>query len=164
MTNIRRYFQKDNLLFTTHVTHNRVPILIEHFDLLRNALDSFEAEPTSGITAWVVLPDHIHLLTASKKDELSSSIKKLKLSFSARYRKVVNIYGGRTWQYRYWDHIIRDQDDFNRHIDYIHYNPVKHGLAKNPFDWEYSSIHDFRKGGYYRDDWGGIDIDGEFGE
>ncbi len=74
---------------------------------------------------------------------------------------------GKIWQRRFWDHVIRDQNDLNKHIDYIHYNPVKHGLIKSPFEWEYSSIHNFCAEGYYSLDWGvkdKPDMDGEYGE
>jgi REP-associated tyrosine transposase len=71
------------------------------------------------------------------------------------------------WQRRFWDHIIRNQTDLNKHIDYIHYNPVKHGYVNSPFEWEYSSIHVYRDKGYYQSDWGmkeDLNIGGEFGE
>jgi putative transposase len=63
--------------------------------------------------------------------------------------------------------VIRDQPDLNRHIDDIHYNPVKHGLVLSPLDFEFSSYADYRNAGYYEDDWGmreKIEIDGDFGE
>jgi len=59
------------------------------------------------------------------------------------------------WQRRFWEHTIRDLDDYHRHLDYIHYNPVKHGLVKNVSDWVWSSFHQFVKAGYYERDWGG---------
>ena len=89
------------------------------------------------------------------------------LKVSARYRIRNKSTSGRIWQYRFWDHIIRDQNDLNKHIDYIHYNPVKHNLVQNPFEWKYSSIHEFKIEGYYSDDWGVKDrltFKGEFGE
>ena len=58
------------------------------------------------------------------------------------------------WQRRFWEHYIRDQDDFNRHCDYIHYNPVKHGLVDEPKKWEYSTIHRFIQKGSYTENWG----------
>lgn len=67
------------------------------------------------------------------------------------------------WQDRYWDHIIRDQEDLNKHIDYIHYNPVKHGYSNSPFDWDLSSIKEFD----YQEDWGvnkDIYFEEDFGE
>ena len=57
------------------------------------------------------------------------------------------------WQRRFWEHQIRNQQDFNRHCDYIHYNPVKHGLVKDPKKWDYSTIHRFIKNGIYSENW-----------
>jgi putative transposase len=57
------------------------------------------------------------------------------------------------WQDRFWEHTIRDDDDYLRSIEYIHYNPVKHGLTKTPIEWEYSSVHQYIKDGYYGTDW-----------
>ncbi len=58
------------------------------------------------------------------------------------------------WQRRFWEHQIRDEVDFNNHLNYIHYNPVKHGLVAAPRDWEYSSFHRYVQHGYYSRDWG----------
>ncbi|MDP2728820.1 MAG: transposase, partial [Dehalococcoidia bacterium] len=58
------------------------------------------------------------------------------------------------WQRRFWEHVIRDQTDFNRHCDYIHYNPVKHGLVNSPLEWKHSSFRKFVEKGLYRQDWG----------
>ncbi len=91
----------------------------------------------------------------------------LKLSFGAYFRKENNLYSGRVWQSRFWDHIIRDQQDYNNHIDYIHYNPVKHNYTMSPFEWDYSSIHEYKRSGYYQRDWGKIkmiNFEGDFGE
>jgi len=79
----------------------------------------------------------------------------------------MNLASGRVWQNRFWDHIIRNQEDLNRHIDYIHFNPVKHGFVKSPFDWSHSSIHKYHAEGFYTRGWGLIDtlkFKGEFGE
>jgi len=58
------------------------------------------------------------------------------------------------WQWRFWEHQIRGQEDFNRHCDYIHYNPVKHGLVDDPKKWEYSTLHRFIRHGLYEQEWG----------
>jgi putative transposase len=68
------------------------------------------------------------------------------------------------WQNRFWEHRIRDESDLQKHCDYIHYNPVKHGLVLNPTDWPYSSIHRFIASGILPEDWGGKTADGSFGE
>jgi len=81
------------------------------------------------------------------------------------YRKRRDFIKGPVWQARFWDHVIRDEKDYARHLDYIHINPVKHNYVKKPYDWPYSSIHKFKED--YPPDWGckeDINIEGEFGE
>ena len=88
------------------------------------------------------------------------------MSFSASYLKRLGLKSGRVWQNRFWDHIVRDEKDWNSHVDYIHYNPVKHGHVLTPFEWKNSSIHEFYRLGKYERDWGEtpIGIEGDFGE
>ena len=98
---------------------------------------------------------------------MPSLMKKIKLSFAQKYLRRQGRISGRTWQNRYWDHIIRDQEDMNRHLDYIHYNPVKHGLVKSSRAYLHSSFAEFMSEGLYEPEWGAIDsviIEGEFGE
>ncbi|MGZ4954660.1 MAG: REP-associated tyrosine transposase [Methylobacter sp.] len=74
---------------------------------------------------------------------------------------------GTLWQHRYWDHLIRDEEDFNRHMDYIHWNPVKHGFASKVADWPYSSFRRLVRSGWYVESWGAkivFDDNCEFGE
>ncbi len=167
MTNIRRYFRRGDISFTTHVTYERRPVLVDNFDLLCQAWHSMHSKSGLCLIAWVVLPDHLHLLIDQQKCDLPGLIKKFKLSFSYHYRERLHLPKGRVWQYRFWDHIIRNQEDLNRHIDYIHYNPVKHGMTGDIRRYRYSSFHDYCERGYYEDDWGRgetIEFDGEFGE
>ncbi|MEW5794757.1 MAG: transposase [Candidatus Zixiibacteriota bacterium] len=120
-----------------------------------------------ALAAWVVLPDHMHMLVHVSDGDISSIVRRIKLSFSTNLRARLGMREGRIWQYRFWDRIMRDQDDLNKHIDYIHYNPVKHGLIDNPFMWRFSSAADYLKDGYYQSDWGvrePIEFEGEFGE
>jgi putative transposase len=167
MTNIRRYFQTGNLYFLTHVTSSRLPILVNNFDLLWRAIDATRAKHPFDLIAWVVLPDHMHLLIDPLQCNLSGVMRKIKLVFSTKYRERLGLVSGKVWQNRFWDHRIRDHEDFNGHVDYIHYNPVKHGLVSAPRDYPYSSFREYRARGYYSDDWGvreQIVIDGSFGE
>jgi putative transposase len=76
------------------------------------------------------------------------------MSFGLLWRKRNGLDSGRIWQNRFWDHIIRDQKDMNRHIDYVHFNPAKHGYVNSPFNWTYSSIHEYHEEGFYSRDWG----------
>jgi putative transposase len=166
MSRIRRYFRPIDTAFLTHVTYNRMPILIDHFDLLWNAIQKYRRDVGFDLIAWVVMPDHFHILLSVDGKDISSLIKKIKLSFSSNYRKALNIREGRVWQFRFWDHIIRNQEDLNHHIDYIHYNPVDHGKVSNPSHWRYSSFMNYIRDGVYQSDWGikPIKFDGEYGE
>lgn len=117
--------------------------------------------------AWVVLPDHFHMIIDPMENDLSGIVRRLKLSFANLYYRHQGMNRGSIWQRRFWDHIIRDQADMNRHTDYIHYNPVKHGLVCDPFEWPHSSLEGYYKNGYYTRDWGVIDQsvrDGDYGE
>jgi putative transposase len=165
MSNLRRYNSCGRPYFITNVVYQRQPILITNIDLFWRAMDNTRLKYPCDLIAWVILPDHYHLLIDTGTMSISSIIHDFKLSFSSYYRKRVNIRSGKVWQLRFWDHIIRDERDFNRHLDYIHYNPVKHGLVEKPLDYTHTSIHKHRE--YYQDGWGireAIDLKGEFGE
>ncbi len=119
------------------------------------------------IMAHVLLPDHLHLILDPFGEDFSRIMQRLKMSFGALYRKRIGWSSGRVWQHRYWDHVIRDQADLNRHIDYIHYNPVKHGLVTSLSDWVHSSFQDFQRLGMYSQNWGSnqeIQFEDDFGE
>jgi putative transposase len=134
------------------------------------------------IDAWVLLPDHLHCIwTLPPEDGDFSSrwgfIKRFvsqpckdtmgvateRLSASRRRRKETGI-----WQRWFWEHAIRDPEDFNRHVDYIHWNPVKHGHVQRVGEWPYSTFHRYVAQGIYPPDWGGgevADLDAsDFGE
>lgn len=88
-----------------------------------------------------------------------------KITYSRRYRNKFS--PGRVWQNRFWDHLIRNESDLNHHLDYIHYNPVKHGLTHDPFGYPHSTLSEFHAKGMYERNWGVIDkpeFAGEFGE
>jgi putative transposase len=113
MTCIRQYFKGGTLYFLTHVTHARMPILVANFNLLWRAIQSTREKHPFDMIAWVVLPDHMHLLIDPMQCDLSGVIRKIKLAFSANYREQTRLTNGRVWQNRFWDHHIRDQNDFN---------------------------------------------------
>jgi putative transposase len=141
--------------------------LVSNFDLLSRAWLYASKHDRIRLLAWVVLPDHVHMIVAPTNTNLSNAIRRAKLSFSASLRNRIGVRSGRVWQNRFWDHVIRDQDDLNNHIDYIHRNPVKHGVAGNPREWPLSSFGLFVRRGMYTPIWlgeGAIDQKGEFGE
>jgi putative transposase len=165
MTNIRRYFAEGQINFLTHVTSNRSPLLIDNIDLFWEAYEFTCGKTDTDLIAWVILPDHTHLLIKPNSNNMSDLMKRFKQKFSGLYRSRHHLAKGRIWQYRYWDHIIRDQTDFNRHVDYIHYNPVKHVIVKNPREYGHSSINKYIEA--YPVDWGireKIDFGDSFGE
>jgi putative transposase len=167
MSKLRRYCQEGNQYFITCVTFKRRPILHKHADILAAAIQKTKLKTLFAIPAWVILPDHFHAVIEPALPDLSSIMQRIKLAFAADYNRCVERQFGRVWQHRFWDHVIRDQYDFNRHIDYIHYNPVKHGLVDRPGDYEHSSYRKFREMGYYDEDWGvreDLKFKGNFGE
>ncbi len=153
--------------FFTVVTHNRQPILChpENVDLLRNALRQVMQQRPFKIDAFVLLPNHLHCIwTLPEADaDFSTRWRLIKSNFS---RQCHNQYQGKisasrqkkrekaVWQRRFWEHQIRDQQDFNNHVDYIHYNPVHHGLVLSSKDWQYSSFHRYVQKGIYDAMWG----------
>lgn len=153
--------------FFTVVTHNRRNFLCtpENVALLRSVFKKVMARHPFAIEAMVVMPDHLHALWTLPEGDNNYSIRwslikreftrschetcKGELSASRIARKEQAV-----WQHRFWEHEIRDEEDFERHADYIHYNPVKHGMAKIPATWEYSSFHRYVREGIYTADWG----------
>ena len=167
MSQLRRHYSPGNTYFVTAVTYNRTAILIENIDLLLNAFTHVADKMPFRKIAYAILPDHFHLLIDPLDGDLSEIIKRIKLRFSGKYLNRHKIREGRLWQLRFWDHIIRDETDMNRHIDYIHFNPVKHKMVARPSEYEYSSFRDFVKNGFYSEEWGATEVPkliGEYGE
>ncbi len=167
MSMIRRYYDSGQLYFTTHVTLERLPILSGSERLLLSAWGRIRSRRRFGVVAWAILPDHFHMILLPRNNDLSEIVREVKLSFSKRFRATHPAATGRLWQYRFWDHVIRSEGDLRRHLDYIHYNPVKHGLAPTPHEYEWSSFGSFVRCGMYGADWASFDqtIPGsEFGE
>ena len=167
MSILRRYHRQGNVCFITNVTLERMPVLVENVDLFWAALGTVNDRKPFDTLAWVILRDHFNFVIDPKQHDISDLLQGIKMSFGSLWRKRMNVDSGRVWQNRFWDHIIRDQTDLNRHVDYIHFNPVKHGYVTSPFEWRHSSIHKYHDEGFYSPDWGkmeGTHIQGEFGE
>jgi putative transposase len=167
MSLLRRYYSAGYVYFVTVVTYDRKPILTDNYDLFNRAMEIADKQIPFKNIAGVILPEHFHTIIDPGDGDLSEIIKRIKLSFGGQYRDRYGLKSGRLWQLRFWDHVIRNTRDMNRHIDYIHYNPVRHGLVRRPIDYEYSSFGAYMKQGYYSSDWGvnrKIEVSGEFGE
>ncbi len=158
--------------FFTLVTNARRPILcdIEVRAALKNALSKVRLKRPFRIDAFVLMPDHLHCIwTMPDGDaDFSSRWKIIKGSVAVACRSYCREDGllslsrqrhreSTFWQRRFWEHQIRDENDFERHADYIHFNPVKHGLANRAVDWPYSTFHRYVAQGIYVPDWGGGD-------
>ena len=169
MPEYRRIYHNGGIYFFTLVTYQRRPIF--SVPISRNILlDSLERtqkfHPFTNL-AYCLLPDHLHFLWQMPENDSAYSmrISLLKSYFTKKYKQIFPGESLRSesrtkrresnvWQRRFWEHVIRDQEDFNQHMDYIHYNPVKHGLVTSPSEWESSSFLHFVNEGIYASDWG----------
>jgi putative transposase len=159
MPDYRRYYVPNALVFITLVTLDRKPLLgpKEDIDLLWETINWVQIIHPFELEAQVILPDHAHLLMRvdNSKGHFSTVMHSLKRNFTMNYKKFHSISSSFTvWQKRFWDHVIRDEYDLNRHLDYIHWNPVKHGFVDHPEDWPQSSFLDWLERGYYPENWG----------
>lgn len=167
MSKLLRYYNDGQIYFITNAVDKRQPILIENHELLLCAINHTKKRLPFNLIAYVILPDHLHLLIDPLDNNLSGIMHRFKLSFGARYRNKHNFHSVKLWQGRFWDHIIRDENDMNNHIDYIHYNPVKHGYVSRPIEWKYSSFERYLNEGFYSEDWGitvKMEFSGEYGD
>ena len=166
MPEYRRSDLPGGLFFFTIVTNNRSPLFSSstNVDRLRRAVNKVMVDHPFKICASVVLPDHLHFLWQLPHGDgnFSLRIARMKILFTnsmpsrgtmdLTLSKIKHRESG-YWQRRFWEHTIRDSEDFQRHFDYIHYNPVKHDFVSCPHQWEYSSFHHWVRKGEYDADW-----------
>ncbi|MEY4730741.1 MAG: hypothetical protein RL020_1899 [Pseudomonadota bacterium] len=177
MATFRRDLTKGATYFFTVATYRRQPILTkpEVITSLRNAIAETKNEYPFEIVAWVVLPDHLHAVWTLPEGDSDYGVRwgliKRKVTAEASGHVTIKLSKSQLtrnesgfWQRRFWEHRIRDDDDLQKHVDYIHYNPVKHGLVENVVDWPHSTFHRFIEKGWVTQDWAGSNIEGDFGE
>lgn len=145
---------------------------------LREAINLTRKQHPFTIDAWILLPDHLHCIWTLPQGDTDFgtrwSLIKRHVTQSTRHdvgsspisKSRASRREGNLWQRRFWEHAIRDEEDFARHVDYIHWNPVKHGLTQSVSEWPYSTFHRYVKEGVYAADWGGFMERGDesFGE
>jgi putative transposase len=168
MSHYRRANITGGCYFFTVVTEQRQAILIDEpiRTALRDAIIAVRKKYPFEINGWVLLPDHLHAIwTLPPNDKdfstrwrlIKSQVTKAcgTLYFQPRLltERRINKNCGTLWQHRYWEHAIRDEHDFKTHMDYLHINPVKHGLVEKVSDWPYSSFHRLVKQRVYSHDW-----------
>ncbi|MBB1344594.1 MULTISPECIES: REP-associated tyrosine transposase [Pseudoalteromonas] len=163
----RNYVKGGSYFFTVNLLDRNKSLLVEHIDLLRESIRVVKFQRPFYIDAWVVLPDHLHaVLTLPDNDtDYSGRWREIKKRFSkslpkteflTQTRKRKNERG--IWQRRFWEHTIRDDNDYWHHVNYVHFNPLKHGLVSRIVDWPYSSFHRAVKRGIYTNNWCGEKI------
>jgi putative transposase len=141
-------------------------LLVAQIDMLRGAFKTVQAAHPFRMDAIVILPEHLHCIMTLPEGDANFSVRwnLIKSNFSRAQKKGEGISPSRAkrgergiWQRRFWEHLIRDQEDFNRHADYIHWNPVKHGWVNRVADWPHSSFQAYVQRGIYPEDWGGFE-------
>ena len=175
MVNYRRNFVPGGrYFFTITLADRRSNLLVNHVGLLRSSFRAARRERPFAIDAIVILPEHLHAILTLPSDDAD---------FSGRWRRIKGHFATELldssiklarrpngdlalWQRRFWEHTIRDDGDLARHVDYIHFNSVKHGLVQRVYDWPHSSFHRYVREGLLPEDWAGDagDKGQDFGE
>ena len=156
MPNYRRAFRPGGTFFFTLVTYRRARFLCDDLarDLLRQAIDTCRVDQPFGADAFVLLPDHLHAMWTLPDGDADFSKRwgRIKKFFTQAWTAAGGWEGAVSdsrrgnhrrgvWQRRFWEHVIRDETDLRRHLDYIHYNPIKHRLVDCAHAWQWSSFH-----------------------
>ncbi len=158
--------------FTVNLEDCRSTLLVDHVSTLLRSIFNVKRHHPFVIEAMVIMPDHFHAVWTLPPGD-SDYIRRLQL-LKAQFTKHLLSAGiliNRNrrgeydlWQKRFWEHTIRDDFDFEAHVNYVHINPVKHGYVKRANDWPYSTIHQYVEKGVLAADWACGADEGEFGE
>lgn len=149
--------------FTVNLAERSSDMLVRHIDDLRAVMQHVKQTHPFALLAMVVLPEHLHAIWRLPPDDTNYPLRwsQIKTGFSRRMAKTERVRTSRQakrergiWQRRYWEHQIRDEVDLARHVDYIHFNPVKHGWVARPVDWPHSTLHGYIERGMVTPDWG----------
>jgi putative transposase len=167
---MRNYIRADTpgatYFFTVALQDRSARWLVDQVDVLRECVAATKAQHPFRIDAMVVLPEHLHALWTLPPGDANFPLRwmLIKRRFTRQLLSCRVLDGAAStrrgdaerslWQRRYWEHQVRDEDDFERHVDYIHFNPVKHGWAARAADWPHSSFHRFVREGRLASDWG----------
>jgi putative transposase len=162
--------------FTVNLADRRSDTLVRYIDDLRAVIHAVKSRHPFALLAMVVMPEHLHAIWRLPIDDANYPLRwsLIKSGFSRRLAKREYIHGARhakgergIWQRRYWEHQIRNDNDLLRHVDYIHFNPVKHGRVSQAADWPHSTLHAYIARGMATAGWGGnakAGPDDRFGE
>ena len=179
MSRYRRSLAEGATYFFTVNTYRRKNLLTypEVRAVLHDAIGRVRTDMPFTIDAWVLLPDHLHAIWTLPGGDaaygkrwgiIKAQVSSLCAHLVAPSRAMSHIKRHEIdfWQRRFWEHQIRDDLDFERHVDYVHYNPLKHGLVKQVAQWPYSTFHRYVNDGVYPHSWS-VDpgkVNGDAGE
>ncbi|EPV8393527.1 MULTISPECIES: REP-associated tyrosine transposase [Enterobacteriaceae] len=161
MSNYRRsYIPGGTWFFTVNLQNRQSDLLTRRIDQLRTAIALVKCKKPFQINAWVILPEHMHCIwTLPERDsDYSGRWREIKKSFTRALAQ------SQIWQPRFWEHTIRNDEDYRRHMDYVYINPVKHRLVGRVSDWPYSTFHRDVRQGLYPEDWAGDTVEIGAGE
>jgi putative transposase len=179
MPEYRRNYVPGGTYFFTVVTQDRRPFLTTETAraCLHQAIEKEQKKRPFDLFAIVLLPDHLHAIWTMPPDDDNYSVRwaAIKETFTREYLKKGGTEGiasrsrkkhreRAVWQRRFWEHTCRDEDDLKRFLDYLHWNPCKHGLVQHVKDYPWSSFQKFVKLGEYEENWGSVDPCPEFDE
>jgi putative transposase len=168
MSHYRRANTTGATYFFTVVTYQRRNFLCDDDArvALRDAIIKARERHPFQIDAWVLLPDHLHAIWTLPPDDANFTLRwqqiKRHVTQQCGHRLHENALMNESkhkhrestlWQRRYWEHQIRDEADYQRHMDYVHYNPVRHGLVARAIDWPHSSFQRYHASGVYGENW-----------
>ena len=160
----RNYQAGGTYFFTVNLLERNKSLLVDHIDLLRESVRWVKRHKPFHIDAWVVLPDHLHAVLPLPEEDFdySGRWREIKKRFSKGLPKREYLSEARMnknergiWQRRFWEHTIRDEQDYWHHVNYVLFNPLKHGLVKRVSCWPYSSFHKAVAAGIYSRNWCG---------
>ncbi|RUR28056.1 REP-associated tyrosine transposase [Vreelandella nanhaiensis] len=156
MATYRRAHVPGGTYFFTVVTYARQSLLADSLNVnaLGRAFRRVRDEQPFTMEAFVLLPDHLHCIWTLPEGDTDYSSRWRDIKKYASKEFLLPAGGSSTWQRGFWEHVIRDENDWRQHVDYIHYNPVKHGWAKAPGEWKWSSFHQCVEKGWYDKEWG----------
>jgi putative transposase len=170
----RNWVAGGTFFFTVALANRRSGLLTAVIDVVREASRKVRGERPFEVDAMVVLPEHLDAVWSLPREDADYAYRwrrfktvftreVLRRGMEARRRDGSGVV---QWPRRYWEYTIRDEVDYARHVDYIHYNPVRHGYVSNAMDWSYSSVHRFVRDGVFPEGWGGgaSEDEGAFGE
>ena len=156
MATYRRALIPGGTYFFTVVTYNRQPLLTDHLNIraLGRAFRRVKKERPFTMDAFVLMPDHLHCLWTLPEGDADYSSRWRDIKKYASQDFTLPLGTKTAWQRGFWEHVIRNEQDWQNHMDYIHYNPVKHGWATAPSEWKWSSFHQCVTKGWYDPQWG----------